>query len=118
MDACDRFGALGAVEAQEWALAEGDEARRGYYEGRLQSFGPHEGIVLSRIAALARDNNGRLAWNAAARIASEADVDAAGRRLLASAIEKGVLSLVESSTQLAFAVPWQMEHLAKRVEEA
>lgn len=117
LDACNRFGGLNMADAKEWALAEGDRSRRRYYEGRLRSFSPDEGIVLSQIAALARDDDGRIAWHAAAQIGDAADIDTTGRQLLTSAIHKGVLSLVEGSTNLTFPIPSLMNHLADRVAE-
>ena len=118
LDALRKFGALDTDEAKQWAMAEGDGSRLACYEGRLQSFTPDEGIVLRQIAALACDRNGRIAWRSAAEKADAADIDASGRQLLAAAIQKGVLSLAEGSTDLVFPIPSLMNHLAGRVERS
>ena len=115
LDALDKFGTLDADRAKEWAMAEGDKSRLAYYEGRLQSFTPDEGIVLSQIAALASRGDGRIPWHDATRAAEAAGIDATGRRLLTSSIEKGVLSLAEGSTDLFFPIPSLMHHLAGRM---
>ena len=115
LDALDKFGTLDADGAKEWAMAEGDKSRLAYYEGRLQSFTPDEGIVLSQIAALASRGDGRIPWHDATRAAEAAGIDATGWRLLTSSIEKGVLSLAEGSTDLFFPIPSLMQHLAGRM---
>ena len=116
LEALRKFGALDTDEAKQWAMARGDSSRLAYYEGRLQSFTPDEGIVLRQIAALACDRNGRIAWRSAAETADAADIDSSGRQLLAAAIQKGVLSLAEGSTDLVFPIPSLMNHLAGRAE--
>ena len=118
LDALRTFGDLNAHEAEEWAMTQGDAARRAYYEGRLTSFTPDEGIVLSQIAALASEHDGRIPWHVAVEVADAADMDASGRRLLTAAIQKGVVSLAEGSTDLIFPIPSLMNHLANRVAQA
>ena len=117
LDALARFGALDTDEAAEWALAEGDNSRLTYYEGRLKSFTPEEGIVLCQLAALACGRNGRIAWHNAAKAADAADIESTGRQLLAAAIQKGVLGLADGSTDLVFPIPSLMNHLASRVQQ-
>lgn len=93
------------------------EARRLYYEGRLASFSPDEGIALCQIAAIACERGGRIRWRDAAEATAAADTDATGRELLTAAIQKGVASLAEGSTDLVFPIPSLMNHLAKRIGE-
>ena len=102
-------------DAQQWVMAQGDDARRAYYEGRLTSFSPDEGIALCQIAAIASEREGRVPWRVAAQAVDAADTDATGRQLLTAAIQKGVVSLAEGSTELVFPIPSLMNHLAGRV---
>ena len=111
------WGTLETNDAQQWVMARGDEARRRYYEGRLTSFSPDEGMALSQIAAIACRRDGRIPWRVAADATDAADTDATGRELLTAAIQKGVVSLVEGSTDLVFPIPSLMNHLASRISQ-
>ena len=104
-------------EAQHWVIAQGDDARRAYYEGRLTSFSPDEGIALCQIAAFASKREGRISWRVAAEAADAADTGTTGRQLLTAAIQKGVVSLAEGSTDLVFPIPSLMNHLASRISQ-
>ena len=104
-------------EAQHWVIAQGDDARRAYYEGRLTSFSPDEGIALCQIAALASEREGCIPWRVAAEAADAADTGTTGRQLLTAAIQKGVVSLAEGSTDLVFPIPSLMNHLASRISQ-
>ena len=97
-------------------MAEGDDARRMYYEGRLTSFAPDEGIALSHLAAEARQQRGRIPWGDAARTVDAVGIGTNGRELLNAAIRKGVVAIVEGTTDLVFPIPSLMEHLASRIE--
>ena len=108
---------LEAHDARQWVLAQGDDARRAYYEGRLASFSPDEGIALCQIAAMARERDGRISWRVAAEATEAADTGATGRQLLTAAIQKGVVSLAEGSTDLVFPIPSLMNHLASRISK-
>ena len=105
-------------DAQQRVMEQGDDARRAYYEGRLTSFSPDEGIALCQIAAIAGEREGRIPWRVAAAAADAADTDATGRQLLTAAIQKGVVSLAEGSTDLVFPIPSLMNHLARRIGQA
>ena len=83
-------------------MAEGDDARRMYYEGRLTSFAPDEGIALSHLAAEARQQRGRIPWSDATRTVDAAGIGTNGRELLNAAIRKGVVAVVEGTTDLVF----------------
>ena len=111
------WGTLAANDAAQWVMAQGDDARRMYYEGRLASFSPDEGIALCQIAAIASKRDGRVPWRAAIQGADAADTNTAGRELLTAAIQKGVVSLAEGSTDLVFPIPSLMNHLANRIGE-
>ena len=113
--AAQTFGTLDADDAKQWVMEQGDDARRTYYEGRLASFSPDEGIALCQIAAIAREHDGHVAWRVAADATDAADTDATGRQLLTAAIQKGVVSLAEGSTDLVFPIPPLMNHLASRL---
>lgn len=113
--AAQTLGALDADDAKQWVMAQGDEARRTYYEGRLASFSPDEGIALCQIAAIAREHDGHIPWRVATETTDAADTAATGRQLLTAAIQKGVVSLAEGSTDLVFPIPLLMNHLASRV---
>ena len=113
--AAQTFGTLDAGDAKQWLMEQGDEARRTYYEGRLASFSPDEGIALCQIAAIARERDGHVPWREAAEATDAADTDATGRQLLTAAIQKGVVSLAEGSTDLVFPIPSLMNHLASRL---
>ena len=117
LDALHTFNTLDAKDAEEWVMACGDDARRAYYEGRLTSFSPDEGIALCHIAAAACADGGRIPWHVAVQAADAVDTDATGRQLLNAAIQKGVVSFVEGSTDLTFPIPSLMNHLASRVAE-
>ena len=108
-------GTLDTEAAKDSVMAQGDDARRTYYEGRLASFSPDEGIALCQVAAMARERDGRIPWRVAAEATDAADTDATGRQLLAAAIQKGVVSLAEGSTDLVFPIPSLMDHLASRI---
>ena len=110
------FDSLDESKAKERVMAEGDDARRMYYEGRLTSFAPDEGIALSHLAAEARQYRGRTPWGDAARTVDAAGIGTNGRELLNAAIRKGVVAVVEGTTDLVFPIPPLMEHLASRVE--
>ena len=111
-------GTLDTEAAKESVMAQGDDARRAYYEGRLASFSPDEGIALCQIAAMARERGGRISWRVAAKATDAADTDATGRQLLTAAIHKGVVSLAAGSTDLVFPMPSLMNHLASRIGAA
>lgn len=102
-------------------MRQGDDARRVYYEGRLASFSPDEGIALCQIAAIARERDGRVPWRVATRATDAADTNTTGRELLTAAIQaairQGVVSLVGGSTDLVFPIPSLMDHLANRIGE-
>lgn len=115
IDAVRTFGTLETEDAKQWVMSQGDEARRTYYEGRLTSFSPDEGIALSQIAAVASEREGRISWRAAAEAA---DAEASGRHLLNAAIQKGVVSLATGTTDLFFPIPPLMQHFASRVAES
>ena len=115
VNALRTWGTLQTRAAQQWVMAQGDEARRAYYEGRLTSFSPDEGIALCQVAAIASEGEGRVPWRVAAQAVDAADTDASGRQLLTAAIQKGVVSLAEGSTELVFPIPSLMNHLAGRV---
>ena len=115
IDAVQTFGTLETEDAKQWVMSQGDEARRTYYEGRLTSFSPDEGIVLSQIAAIASEREGRIPWRVAAEAA---DAEASGRHLLNAAIQKGVVSLATGTTDLFFPIPSLMQHFASRVAES
>ena len=104
-------------DARQWVMTQGDDARRAYYEGRLASFSPDEGIALCQIAAIASEREGRIPWRAAAEATEAADTGTTGRQLLTAAIQKGVVSLAEGSTDLVFPIPSLMNYLASRVGE-
>ena len=112
IEALRTFGTLETDDAKQQVMAQGDDARRAYYEGRLTSFSPEEGIALSQIAAIASQREGRIPWRVAAEAA---EAEASGRQLLDAAIRKGVVSLTEGSTDLIFPIPSLMKHLARRV---
>ena len=109
------WGTLETDDAKQAVMAQGDDARRAYYEGRLASFSPDEGIALCQVAAMARERGGRIPWRAAAEATDAADTSATGRELLTAAIQKGVVSLAEGSTDLVFPIPSLMNHLASRI---
>ncbi len=109
------WGTLETDDAKRAVMAQGDDARRAYYEGRLASFSPDEGIALCQVAAMARERGGRIPWRAAAEATDAADTAATGRELLTAAIQKGVVSLAEGSTDLVFPIPSLMNHLASRI---
>ena len=109
------WGTLETDDAKRAVMAQGDDARRAYYEGRLASFSPDEGIALCQVAAMGRERDGRIPWRAAAEATDAADTDATGRQLLTAAIQKGVVSLAEGSTDLVFPIPSLMNHLASRI---
>ena len=117
VEALRALGTLETDAAQERVMAEGDGARRAYYEGRLTAFSPDEGIALCQIAALAGERAGRIPWHVAAQAADAADTCTSGRQLLTAAIQKGVVSLAEGSTDLLFPIPSLMNHLARRVSQ-
>ena len=117
VSALGTWGTLETNEARQWVMAQGDDARRLYYEGRLASFSPDEGIALCQIAAIACQRGGRIPWRDAAEATAAADTDATGRELLTAAIQKGVVSLAEGSTDLVFPIPSLMNHLAKRIDQ-
>ena len=111
------WGTLETNDAKQWVMTQGDDARRTYYEGRLTSFSPDEGIALCQIAAIASAREGRIPWRVAAETIDAADTDTTGRQLLTAAIQKGVVSLVEGSTDFVFPIPSLMHHLANRISE-
>ena len=111
------WGTLETDDATQWVMGQGDDARRMYYEGRLASFSPDEGIALCQIAAIARARDGRVPWRVATRATDAADTNTTGRELLTAAIQKGVVSLAEGSTDLVFPIPSLMNHLANRIGE-
>ena len=115
VNALRTWGTLETRDAKQWVMAQGDDARRAYYEGRLTSFSPDEGIALCHIAALAGEREGRVPWRVAAAATDAADTDATGRQLLTAAIQKGVVSLAEGSTDVVFPNPSLMNHLASRI---
>ena len=115
LSALRNWDTLETHDAKQWVLAQGDDARRAYYEGRLASFSPDEGIALCQIAAMARERDGRIPWRVAAEATDAADTSATGRQLLTAAIQKGVVSLAEGSTDLVFPIPSLMNHLASRI---
>ena len=115
LSALRNWDTLETHDAKQWVLAQGDDARRAYYEGRLASFSPDEGIALCQIAAIASEGRGRIPWRAAAEATEAADTGASGRQLLTAAIQKGVVSLAEGSTDLVFPIPSLMNHLASRI---
>ena len=117
VSALRNWDTLETLDAKQWVLAQGDDARRTYYEGRLASFSPDEGIALCQIAVLASEREGRIPWRIAAEATDAADTDATGRQLLTAAIQKGVVSLVEGSTDLIFPIPSLMNHLASRINQ-
>ena len=117
LDALRAFDTLAAKDAAEWVMGQGDDARRAYYEGRLTSFSPDEGIALCHIAAAASAGGGHIPWQVAVQTADAADTDATGRQLLNAAVQKGVVSFAEGSTDLTFPIPSLMAHLARRVAE-
>ena len=67
---------------------------------------------------MARERGGRISWRVAAEATDVADTDATGRQLLTAAIHKGVVSLAEGSTDLAFPISSLMNHLASRIGAA
>ena len=109
------WGTLETDDAKRAVMARGDDARRAYYEGRLASFSPDEGIALCQVAAMACERDGRIPWRTAAEATDAADTAATGRELLTAAIQKGVVSLAEGSTDLVFPIPSLMNHLASRI---
>ena len=108
---------LEAHDARQRVMAQGDDARRAYYEGRLASFSPDEGIALCQIAAIACGREGRIPWRVAAAATEAADTGTTGRQLLTAAIQKGVVSLAEGSTDLVFPIPSLMNYLASRISQ-
>ena len=117
VEALRALGTLETDDAKRQVMARGDGARRAYYEGRLTAFAPDEGIALCQIATLAGERAGRIPWHVAAQAADAADTGASGRQLLTAAIQKGVVSLAEGSTDLLFPIPSLMNHLASRVRQ-
>ena len=117
VDALRTCGTLETDDAKQRVMTQGDDARRAYYEGRLTSFSPDEGIALCQIAAIAHEREGRIPWRIAADATDAADTDATGRQLLTAAIQKGIVSLAEGSTDLVFPIPSLMNHLASRVSQ-
>ena len=117
VNALRTWGTLDTNDAKHWVMAQGDEARRTYYEGRLTSFSPDEGIALCQIAAIASEREGRVPWRLAAEAIDAADTGTTGRQLLTAAIQKGVVSLAEGSTDLVFPIPSLMNHLARRISQ-
>ena len=117
VSASRNWDTLETPEAQQWVIAQGDDARRAYYEGRLTSFSPDEGIALCQIAAIASERDGRIPWREAVDATEAADTSATGRELLTAAIQKGVVSLAEGSTDLVFPIPSLINHLASRINQ-
>ena len=109
------WDALETNDAKHWVMTQGDDARRTYCEGRLTSFSPDEGIALCQVAAIASEREGRVPWRTAAEAIDAADTSTTGRQLLTAAIQKGVVSLAEGSTDLVFPIPSLMNHLASRI---
>lgn len=71
---------------------------------------------MSHLAAEARQQRGRIPWSDAARTVDSVGIGTNGRELLNAAIRKGVVAIVEGTTDLVFPIPPLMEHLASRIE--